>query len=81
MLNINKPKPEDRIKIHRAILMEYNGYQYDTSEHPVYQRAGGWEPVRRAVRDLCTEQGIQIELDQYPKTRLITVTLNYESTQ
>ncbi len=78
MLDINNPKPEDRIKIHRCILLEYNGHQYNAGDHQVYQRAGGWEPVRRAVRDLCIQDGIHIKLDRYPKTRLITITLNYE---
>lgn len=76
MLNINKPQPEDRIKIHRTILLEYNSELNRENEYPIYQRSSGWEPVRRAVRDACIEQGIHIELDQYPKTRLITITLS-----
>jgi hypothetical protein len=71
-------KPEDRIKIHRHILLEYNGYIHKENTHPIYQRSSGWEPVRRAVRDLCIQEGIHIELDQYPKTRLITITLSHD---
>lgn len=70
-------KPEDRIKIHRTILLAFNGHRYDDTKYPIYQRSTGWEPVRRAVRDLCIQEGIHIELDKYPKTKLITITLTY----
>jgi hypothetical protein len=66
---------QDRIKFHRTILLEYIGDNYDKDKYQVYQRPDGWEPVRRALRNLCKDEGIRIQLDQYPKTKLITVTL------
>jgi len=77
---------EDRIKCHRFLLMDYAGeschmYSKTGFKHIYRSESGelwgdhGWEEVRRNVHDLCVEYGIQIELDQFPKTRLITITL------
>jgi len=77
---------EDRIKFNRMLLQEYVGddaHQYSkTGFKHIYRSESGevwgnhsWEEVRRNVRDLCIEYGIKIELDQYPKTKSITITL------
>lgn len=80
---------KDRIKLYRTLLMEYAGkdchmYSKTGFKHVYRSESGelwgdhGWEEVRRSVRDLSIEYDIHIELDQYPQTKLITITLTLD---
>ena len=73
----------DRIKLYRTILQEYTGPDCHWQGEPIPYRAvykNGldghvWEDIRRNIRDLCIDNALSIELDKYPSTTLITITL------
>lgn len=69
----------DEIKIRRVVLEEYvlgSRYAYDHNNNNIYRIGqANWETVERNIRNLSKEYGIHVHLDIYPKTKLITITL------
>jgi len=71
---------KDEIRIVRALLLHYiSDTGYDINQYNIYQRIDmpgrEWSAVQQNVGCLAKDSGIHIELDQYPQTKLITITL------
>lgn len=72
---------KDRIKLVRSLVLKYvdSSYNLAWDDYNIYNQGAyfddGWWIVKQNVARLAMAHGIHIELDQYPKTKLITITL------